>query len=596
MNRYTSFSCLVVASFILSVCGLINRAFAEPTGEEWIDIPVVINIIDASDSSNVEEAIKKANEVFKQAKIRLVPKKTNNGVVVGNGDGSLTEAEGGDAQDDGEQELSDTIKGGKGIKLTVADDVWSEKPNTVGWAVHRNPVVFVEPDSDPNELGHTIAHEMTHALTVDYDIYDPNFIDRLMYGYTGSGTTLDPNEIIEIRKEARKRGTAYVVKPDYPTSGIIPSGVEYSLNTFGGVLDPKEDVLVEFGTLPPPQFPFSDLREITVFCPDPGQPGAQLLVEVQFEGPFVVDSFFDVVYQLGMDVDTNADFNPDFQVMIQIQSLQLTGISPVQVDVHDLNEGNVMTIPDAVLHDNLKYDGLPGPPILATSSLEIPIPLGFFDPGSDPFIPPPPWEWNVFAYTQIIDPGLGPQAAFIDDAQLQSGLDLSVGCCDSTLRFACPQCPPPPVLNPDGGLPLPPPLPPLLPDGLNSPGLVGILGCGFSPSGPVEVQVAGQPVQLVTPEPDGKVQAWVDMTPYEGIVPVIMREVNDSGPAGAHHAIGYFRNTAVINSGDLDGDGDSDLVDFSMINFPGNIIINWIIIIISSCKKIKVRINYSSRV
>ncbi|MHC4734660.1 MAG: hypothetical protein ACYTDW_09395, partial [Planctomycetota bacterium] len=81
-----------VVAGLLAVCSvcflpLLSVAADGPAAVEWTDIPVVVNIIDASDASKVDEAIKKANEILKQAKIRLIVKKTNPDVNVGNGDG-----------------------------------------------------------------------------------------------------------------------------------------------------------------------------------------------------------------------------------------------------------------------------------------------------------------------------------------------------------------------------------------------------------------------------------------------------------------------------------------------------------------------------
>ena len=49
--------------------------FVFPVGwaiaEDWIAIPVVINVVDSSDASKVDEAIKKANEALAKAKSAL---------------------------------------------------------------------------------------------------------------------------------------------------------------------------------------------------------------------------------------------------------------------------------------------------------------------------------------------------------------------------------------------------------------------------------------------------------------------------------------------------------------------------------------------
>ncbi|MHC4544275.1 MAG: hypothetical protein ACYSYL_07060, partial [Planctomycetota bacterium] len=189
-----------VVAGLLAVCSvcflpLLSVAADGPAAVEWTDIPVVVNIIDASDASKVDEAIKKANEILKQAKIRLIVKKTNPDVNVGNGDGNLTENEGDRAQKDGQTELDKVAGAGKGIKITIADDVWTEEPATNGWCIHGNPVVFVETD-DADTMGNVIAHEIIHSLTVSGHSTDSNDV---MYPYTPRGTDVRPSDVNEIR-------------------------------------------------------------------------------------------------------------------------------------------------------------------------------------------------------------------------------------------------------------------------------------------------------------------------------------------------------------------------------------------------------------
>jgi len=204
--------------FVSCVCFLpvLNAQADVPAAEEWVDIPVVVNIIDASDASNVDDAIKKANEILKQANIRLVVKKTNNNVNVGNGDPNLTEAEGDTAQEDGQKELDKVCGAGKGIKITVADDCWTEDPNTVGWSVHRNPVIVIEPDADANEMGETITHELLHSLTVTAHSNDVNDV---MYPTEAGNGIINPNDVNEIFPNAKKRGKPYLSCRGYCLAG-----------------------------------------------------------------------------------------------------------------------------------------------------------------------------------------------------------------------------------------------------------------------------------------------------------------------------------------------------------------------------------------
>ena len=123
-------------------------------------------------------------------------KKVNKDFKTGNGDANLTDAEGYDALEEGKKELAKVFGAGKGIKITIAEDVWTEEPNTDGWSVHRNPVLFAETYADPNTMGNVTAHEFGHVFTLQHRENDAN---NLMYPYTNSSrTVLDVNQTDEI--------------------------------------------------------------------------------------------------------------------------------------------------------------------------------------------------------------------------------------------------------------------------------------------------------------------------------------------------------------------------------------------------------------
>ena len=75
--------CQKITSSILFVCFFLLVLSAKAhiaAAEEWVDIPLVVNIIDASDANNVYAAIKSANKLLEKAHIRLIVKKTNKNV------------------------------------------------------------------------------------------------------------------------------------------------------------------------------------------------------------------------------------------------------------------------------------------------------------------------------------------------------------------------------------------------------------------------------------------------------------------------------------------------------------------------------------
>lgn len=511
--------------FVCYTCLLpISGAKADiPAAEEWVDIPVVVNIIDATDANNVDTIIDRANDILKQAHIRLVVKKTNRNVNVGNGDGDLTEAEGDGAQEDGQTELEGVSGAGKGIKITIADDVWTEEPNTTGWSVHRNPVIFVEPDTDPNARGRTAAHEVGHVFTLD-DTYDLNDINDLMYGYVGGGTNLDANDVNEIFTNAKKRGKAYFVMPRVlPGQSVaIPCGIDYSIDAHGAILDGFSDMIINdpYGIIIGPDCPciqYADLREITLFCDEPFDLAGDTTLEIQLGGPRPVDwpadSFFDVFFSC------HAECPPFGLAWMDVPASQPPTAGWVQ-----LPEGSEIALPPPMVHENERFDG--STLIIDNHSLELTIPTELIAMnlvGAEPIIV------NVNSHTddwQVPN----PQPIMIDDSTGPFEFGLTQPCACPRLCFSA----------------------------------LGMSGCGFT--GEVDIELDGGLVGSTTARADGTfMYPWDPTAPLEaGLHSVIAKELDDSRPTGAAYAAGYFNYSPVGEiAGDLDGDGDVDFEDFA---------------------------------
>jgi hypothetical protein len=215
-----------LAASLALIAGTSNSLGA-PGANEWIELPVVINLYNGTNVSEADakKYIERANEVFKQAKIKLKIAKVNKNFMVGNNDAKQSGTEDAEAERKGKKELKDNTKG-KGIKINFTDDPWTEKGGTVnGWAKHKSPVIFLRKNPDPNaaksceKTGNTVAHEICHVLTINYDLYGNNEKDRLTYGRDDrTDTKLTDAEKEEIRKEAAKRGK--VQKKD---AGATPS-------------------------------------------------------------------------------------------------------------------------------------------------------------------------------------------------------------------------------------------------------------------------------------------------------------------------------------------------------------------------------------
>ena len=123
--------------------------FAIPLSGKWVEvvadpkatyvIPVVINLVGTT-TCDVKKLIAETNKKLKGSGIKLELKKTNPNTVLGDGDNKITVGtEYSEACEKAEAELAKLIKGkngkwnGKGLKIYVADDHYTEKPTSDGW-------------------------------------------------------------------------------------------------------------------------------------------------------------------------------------------------------------------------------------------------------------------------------------------------------------------------------------------------------------------------------------------------------------------------------------------------------------------------------
>ncbi len=512
------------------------RVQGAKAAEEWVDIPVIVNVIDNSDDSNFENHLKKANEILKQAKIRLIVKKTNKPVNVGDNDGDLTEDEGNTASTDGENELKNTFKkengdwNGKGIKIVLADDSWTEEPNNVGWSVHHTPVVVVETGHNTQSTGGTIAHELIHVLTVPGHSDDPN---NLMYWLDLGQTYIDPNTIWEIFPEAKKRGSSYFIlpKPLPGESVLVPDSVAYSIDAQGALLDDVFDLgcftgdCTGFDPLDP-IYNYVDVREIQLFADDPLTPGSTVKLDVRFEGP-----------------PPPPEIPSDFYISVQLDKVPVIpgpeGLVNVFGDYHqpetweaeyiNLQNPSEPPIPlsPPLVEWNDRLDG--SGPIIDNHSIhaEIPIELVSLDLTS---VEPIPVTVSSDSYFNIGS----PDTKLVGDLFETFELNVNTTCC------------PEPKLC-------------LIPN--------GVTGNGFTPEVPVGISLDSNVIGETLPNSRGDFlfTGIPDGLP-SGVHSVIAKEMTESSSAGMKHAIAYFE--VPDGSGpliaDLNGDGCVNLLDFQI--------------------------------
>jgi hypothetical protein len=279
-------------------------AASAASADDFTEVEVVANILKGRDDVNeddIKSGLKDANELLKQAKVRLVLKKTNRMVSdEGNNDGITTADERDKLKKKGEAETDAVVGKGKGFKLTIAKEVDPTNTGRAGLTTHNVPVSFIE---FAMNFGPNIAHEFFHAFTLGPGhvvVADPlkkadatghtDHPDNVMDPHAG-GTELTPDQIKEIQRKAAERGTTK--KKD--GSNDTP---EPKQQKSGEAPDPRSGENDENSGIPPK----GDLRRCGMLV-DPG--GGTAWAWVQLHGPFPVGLPTQSQCQLFVDADAN---------------------------------------------------------------------------------------------------------------------------------------------------------------------------------------------------------------------------------------------------------------------------------------------------
>jgi len=451
MNAYETIM-EILAVFFFCFLLFANAQAEEPALEEWVDVNVLVNILDANDANNsdIKAIIKEANLILEKTKIRLILKKINKNIKIGDGDSDLAESETLDTVVHGEKELQKVFGAGKGIKITAANDVSIESPNTVGWNIHRNPVVVIETSLFNAQLGEVLSHEIGHFLTLEH-VDDSN---NLMSPFTPNGQDLSTSQIDEIFKEMKKRGKTYLRKPQpLPTEFELgPSGLEYGIEGFGAILDIPGDVSVldlSTGTTTEtddPKYKYADLGEILVYMENAFDPSGILNIQVHLSGlmppPNQIDFFTDIsIFNVGDGEEP--EFPADATVSIH---RSLEGLWDAELFDPDFFG---LPLDEPRVHENERFDvGLVEELINQTVELDVPIELinevmdGRFDPGgsnrilimgntysadyrNDPFLATIVQDDSEFFFLNVIGQPPGPELEFIHNGVAGSGFALN---------------------------------------------------------------------------------------------------------------------------------------------------------------------------
>jgi hypothetical protein len=521
----------------------VNAQAKEPAKEKWVDINVVVNLVDANDADNVDTIVNEANATLQQARIRLIVKKVNKNVKIGDGDAKLTDDESLDAVVLGEKELKKVLGAGKGIKITIADDVRVETPDTVGWNIHRNPVVFIETSLPPTQMGQVLAHEIGHFLTLEH-VDDSN---NMMFPSTPSGQNLVPNQSDEIFQEAKKKGTPYFRKPQpLPEESIERyEGVEWILDGFGAILDKSGDVRVDDGSgtateSNDPSFAYADLQQVTAFCDEPLTRSGTIECEIEFGGQRPTH-FSESTTFVSFTIDRD-DADGHFSSPDGILEINMSGEGPATALLRDPFLGSVVDLPPPNVLLNEEFDVSSAVNIINyLFQAQVPTELLGQDLCGSESI-------TIRCESRAADHRNGPVSPLI--------------LTDSTepFTFDLTGRPPGPAIS-------------FIPGGAG--------GHGFT--GSVQLSVDKNVAAIVQANADGRffytgfsgqepslpplgtqaIASSIQLAP--GVHSVIAKELDDSGPQGAAHAIGFFifcpQGQPV---GDFDNDCDEDFDDFAI--------------------------------
>jgi hypothetical protein len=507
-------------------------------GGETVTVPVIVNVVGDTNAGDMEAAVEEASEILGQAGINLEVERINNNVQYSDdGDSNLTQDEGDTAAVLGEGELDGTFGPGTGLKITIANNVWTEKPATVGWAVHEDQVAFVEPNSDTNDMGRAIAHELAHLLTINYDLYDGNDPNRLMWGYVGGGTLLDANEVNEIFPMAKRRGMRRFVqwKPPPPEKGRLFDGWEYVIDGRGWILDTLFDHTCAAPGFDPcdPNWGYADLRTAGMFWDRPMDPCDNIVFKIRVKSHYDVDSFFDVWcrVRINWDTDPNIDAELSMHVFARPPDTNLYG----EALLNNFETG-LITPFELIIHANYKFDG--GPPILANHSLECDVPAGYFDPGSDPFE-----GWACQVTSEATDERLGGVLHPITDETLPFEFKLNEPFEEEQMSMFVPY-------GADGNL--------------------GLAASGFPAMSMATIMMDGAEVGITQVRPNGTVMAWIPQPPegQDHTCKLVAEVIDPIDPNVTRYTTttAYFKTCAegAIN-GDLNADCEVNFKDLAVI-------------------------------
>lgn len=530
-----------------------------PWPQDWIWLDVIVNIANGSstDKQNLAMATSIAGSILMRAGIHINVKDVNDSAHYGDSDPGLTSQECNDAMDHGERELDRICGPGKGVKITFGDidDPGNIPADVVGLNVHETPVIIVEPNTtDVNELGKTIAHELCHALTIEFDLYGADDVNNLMWWREGSGTELDPNQMEEIRGTALSRGRRYPLEGWNWWRPTDPWGLGFwPLDADGAELDDVGDARTADGEPPDDRdYLCADMRAASVFCEGAGQSDAMCDFTIRLGGEYPQETSFTAVYDIGIRTSASGNISdPDILLQITVESKK--GVLSSSGLAQNFLTGDSYDMAVRVAFNKLL--GCPGGYVAkGNSSIHTSVPGHFLWPDSKSATRP--LQVFVSARTDmstsdnisgpvLFDSMPGPfEFGIANPAQCPS---IAFGCLGATCRNDLPgenwNTPP-------------------WPSDLTGVDLIGVFGKCFDSD--VVVKLDYREVGTAPIDADGRAAFWVDPKSLgEGLHTVVMQEAV-SGPRGRRAAAGLLSTTPPL-PGDVNGDRKVDFRDLAIM-------------------------------
>ncbi|MCP4608345.1 MAG: hypothetical protein GY845_06490 [Planctomycetes bacterium] len=227
--------------FCVCCLPLLTVYAGEIPGQGGVDIPVIVNVFGSTDTSSLNDILTTANNILRQADIRLVVDWVNYGIEIGDGDGRLAEAEHEDVLIGSLFELMPPYGPGKGFKINIAEDIFVEEPQLISSSDVFLPIVYLESSVLPEQMGRNLAHEIGFSLGLS----DSGDSGNLMF-HDGQGTSLNQSQIDVILPSARKIGCersdlATGFAPDFldrlpPGALYVPTGRAFGADHTGDVV------------------------------------------------------------------------------------------------------------------------------------------------------------------------------------------------------------------------------------------------------------------------------------------------------------------------------------------------------------------------